>query len=217
MPLDRGLIDQQLQALGEGTRWWDQREMRDLPAVLHADEKLLAISRGKIARVRWLRRSWLIVATDRRLLCLRSGRRASWKQVEVSAHQIRRVALRVGPLRGRVVVSAGDGSYRLLVPRADAYRLATALTSLAQAERPALTTPGPVLMVRRVFDHVLALPAAALGPDSKPAAIQPVASAVDPAMEQRIDWLEAQVEELQRQVEFLENLLRERHGSTTPL
>jgi hypothetical protein len=52
MGMDRGRIDQQLEALGEGSRWWDVRELRDLPAVLDADEEILAIARGKLARVR---------------------------------------------------------------------------------------------------------------------------------------------------------------------
>ncbi|HEU5211013.1 MAG TPA: PH domain-containing protein [Longimicrobiales bacterium] len=221
MPLDRGIIDQQLQELGEGNRWWDQREMRDLPAVLGADERILAIARGRIARVRVLRRSWLIIVTDRRLLCLRSAGGGGWRQVDVPAKQITRVALRIGPMHGRVRVTAGDRNLRLLVPRSDAYKLATALTGVGSITRPSPNLPGPVLMVRRVFDHVLALPAAALNPN----AAEPVAAAAgnrgqqvaraaalpDPVTEQRIEWLEAQVAELQQQIDFLERLLQERH------
>ena len=131
MPIDRGTIDQQLRALGETSRW-DERELRDLPTVLHSDETILAISRGKIARLRWLRRSWLIVVTNERLLCLRSSGR-SWRQLEVSASQIARVALRIGVFRGRVIVLTTGSTYRLLVPRWDAYKLLTALSGLAQS------------------------------------------------------------------------------------
>ncbi|MGH7446291.1 MAG: PH domain-containing protein, partial [Longimicrobiales bacterium] len=107
MPIDRGIIDQQLQALGESSHWWDHRELRDLPAVLDAGEQILALARGKIARVRWLRRSWLIVVTDRRLLCQRSAGRTGWRQLEVSALQFTRVAIRVGVFHGRVLLTAG--------------------------------------------------------------------------------------------------------------
>lgn len=210
MAIDRGTIDQQLQALGEGTRWWELRELRDLPAVLEADERILAISRGKIARVRWMRRSWLIVVTDRRLLCLRSGRGDTWRQLEVRAAVIERVSLRVGPFRGRVVISAGEARYRLLVPRTEAYRLVTALTSMGSPRRDTLTTIGPTLLVRRVIDHVLSLPAAALGPGAprQVVPVQPDTSVFD----QRVQLLEEQVSELQKQVEFLEELLRRRHA-----
>jgi len=211
MPIDRGVIDQQLQDLGEGPRWWEQREMRDLPAVLQADERILAISRGKVARVRWFRRSWLIVVTGRRLLCLRSASRASWRQLEAGAGQIERVALRIGPFRGRVLVTAGGQKYRLLVPRKDGHKLVSALSSLAAPVRELQSRITPTLMFRRVIDHMLALPAVALDPG---AAIEPVTAPADGSvMDERVQSLEQEVEELRKQVDFLEQLLRRTHAA----
>lgn len=219
MAIGRGVIDQQLEELGEGMRWRDQRELRDLAAVLNADERLLAIARGKLARTR-LSRSWLIVVTNARLLCLRTTGRATWAQLEVPAGQIARVALRVGPFRARVRVVAGGHRYRLLVPRADAYKLMSALSSIA----PKTAGPGvrPARMVTRIVDHMLALPAVALGPapavpaaaPAPPAPRAPDAGANDAdATEARIQLLEEQVQQLQQQVDFLEQLLRERHAA----
>lgn len=210
MPIDRGIIDKQLQAIGEGTRWWEQREMRDLPAVLHADEQILAISRGKIARVRWLRRSWLIVVTDRRLLCLRSSNGASWRQSEISASQIGRVALRVGPFKGRVLVNAGGHTFRLLVLRQDAQKLVSALSMLASPPNEVVSRTAPTIMVRRVIDHILALPAAALTPTVATKQLPEQAATL--AMDERVHSLEDEIEELTRQVKFLEQLLRQRQA-----
>ena len=211
MSIDRGIIDRQLQDLGESATWWNHRELRDLPAVLDAEERILAIGRGKIARMRWLRRSWLIVVTDRRLLCMRSNSGTSWRQLEVGADQITRVSLRVGVFRGRVLVVAGGHTYRLLVPRPVAYRLSTALTGLARTGHERVSGFGPTRMVRRVIDHVLALPAAAFDPGTpQPAAVAAPVRVDTSQIEQRCDMLEDQVQELQRQVEFLEQLLRER-------
>jgi hypothetical protein len=222
MPIDRGIIEQQLEALGEGSRWWEQREFRDLPAVLEADEQMLAIARGKVARIRWMRRSWLIVVTQRRLLCLRSGGRASWRQLEVRAGQIARVSLRIGPFRGRVVVVTSGQTYRLLVPSADAYRLQRALSGLGTPPLETGSRFAPARIVHRMIDHVLALPAVALGPDAvhdrpadadasrRPALAPPDASAI----EERVQSLEREVRELRQQVEFLEQLLRERHSAS---
>jgi hypothetical protein len=209
MPLDRGIIDQQLHSLRESSLWWERRELRDLPAVLHPDERILAIARGKIARVRLLRRSWLIVVTDERLLCLRSQRN-SWNQLEVGADQITRVAMRVGPFRGRVLVTGGGHTYRLLVPRPAAYKLLTALSTLGPRHGDAFSGFAPTRMVRRVMDHVLALPAAALTPyvPAPPPAAAPDTSAID----DRFEALEAEVQALREQVDFLEQLLRERHS-----
>jgi hypothetical protein len=217
MPIDRGSVDEQLQALGESWRW-DQRELRDLPAVLQAEERILAISRGKIARLRWLRRSWLIVVTDARLLCVRSADGAGWRQLEVGARQIMKVGLRVGLFRGRVLVVAGAKKYRLLVPRDDAYRLSAALSSMCVPDRSKITGFGPTRMARRVVDHVLALPAAAFGPESL-GPVAPVAAA-DSATDRRVQQLEEQVQQLeehvqqlQQQIDFMEDLLRQRQPS----
>jgi len=211
MPIDRGVIDQQLEALGESRHWWEQREMRDLPAVLHSDERILAIARGRIARLRWLRRSWLIVVTERRLLCLRSGNRQSWRQMEVNANQMTRVTLRIGPFRGRVVLVAGGHTYRLLVPKADGYKLLTALSGLRSPAREALSGLRPTLMVRRVIDHVLALPAAVLNPDTRDAPVP--SKSADVADDERVQSLETELDELRQQVDFLEQLLRQHHGA----
>ena len=210
MPTDRGVIDQQLLALREGSHWWDQREFRDLPAVLHADEHILALSRGKLARMRWLPRTWLIVVTNRRVMCMRSAGGTGWRQLEVNAEQIERVALRIGPFRGRVLVVAGGQTFRLLVPREDAYKLMTALSSLGTHAKDTFTGYGPTRIVRRVMDHVLALPAAALDPTGPRTLRVGVDNA---AVEQRVASLEEDVQELRQQVEFLEKLLRERQLS----
>jgi hypothetical protein len=212
MSLDRGIIDQQLQALGEGPHWWEVREFRDLPAVLEADERILAIARGKVGRLRWMRRSWLIVVTDRRLVCLRSAGQ-SWRQFDVSAGLIQRVVLRVAPFHGRVLVFAGGQTYRLRVPRLDAYRLHDALSRLGGGARDVYTGFEPVRMVRRVIDHVLSLPAVAVQPHS-PKELAPPAIAMT-LYDQRVQTLEDEVQELRQQVRFLEQLLHERHAAET--
>jgi hypothetical protein len=214
MPIDRGALDEQLQSLGEGSRWWEHRELRDLPKVLRADEHVLAIARGKVGRVRWVRRSWLLLVTDRRVLCLRSSGHASWRQLEIGMEQISRVSLRIGLFRGRVLIGAGAEKLRLLAPRTEAYKLYAAASSLTKGGREGLTGFGPTRMVRRMMDHVLALPAAAFGPDPAPARLPPPQR--DPVLEQRVDMLEEQVQELQRQVEFLEKLLRDRQLASLP-
>lgn len=213
MSLDRGIIDQQLRSLGESTQWWEERELRDLPTVMHADERILAISRGRLGRARWASRSWLIVVTQQRLLFMRSGRGGGWRQIEVATDRMERVALRIGPLHGRVLVSTPGQKYRMLVPRAAAYRLESVLSSLAHPSESAVTRFAPGRMMHRVVDHVLALPAVALAPP--PARTNEVAAAAGEELRERVDALEAQVQELQQQIEFLEQLLRKRQHRAT--
>ncbi|MCI0432501.1 MAG: PH domain-containing protein [Gemmatimonadetes bacterium] len=211
MPIDRGVLDQQLQALGESQRWWEVREFRDLPTVLHADERLLALSRGRVARIRWVRPRWLIVVTERRLVCIRSGGRTGWRQIEVKTDQISRTGLRIGPFHARLIVVAGGRRYRFLVSRADGYRLSSTLSSLAPRLPETRSGLRPVLLARRVIDHVLALPAAAFSPDAD--ADHPAVSPEAAVLQEKIDSMERELEELRRQVQFLEQLLQQQHAS----
>lgn len=207
MPIDRGNIDQQLQAIGESSLWWDQREFRDLPGVLEENERIVALARGKIARIRWLRRTWLIVLTHRRLVCLRSQGKTSWRQLELKVHEFTRVSMRVGPFKGRVLLGAGGQTYRFLVPRDQAYKLHAGLSSLFTPVDPAGSRFAPSRVVHRVIDHVLALPAVALGPAAEPPRQIPADTT---NVDDRLQLLEREVEELREQVAFLEQLLRKR-------
>jgi len=216
MPLDRGTIDQQLESLGEGARWWDQRELRDLPSVLVEDEQILAISRGKLGRPRWLHRSWLVVLTDHRLLCLRSSSSPSWRQLEVPNSQVVRVNLRIGPFRGRVMVVTAGRTYRLLLPRTDAYRIQATLAGLVQPGKAVVSGFGPARMARRVIDHVLALPAVALAPQGKPERPPAPPPPDTSGLERHVQVLEDQILLLQQQVDFMEQLLQ-RSAAERPL
>ena len=214
MPLDRGIVDQQLRALGEGTGWWDRRELRDLPAIMRADEEILAIAYGKVGRLRFLRRSWLVVLTDARLLCMRSSRR-SWRQIEVGIDQITRLGLRVGPFRGRLIVRAGNESIRLLLQRPAAYKLLQTLRDIVTPAEELKRGFRPTRVVQRVVDHVLELPAVVFSPDAN-AGQQPVAPPkpqLAPPTDDYVYKLETEIDQLKQQVDFLEQLLRERQES----
>jgi hypothetical protein len=211
MPIDRGTLDQQLDALGGSSRWWNERELRDLPAILEADEEVIALSRGKVGRLRFARRTRLLVVTDRRLVCMRSGRRSGWHQLEVPVEHIRRVSVRIGPFRGRVVVQTAGDTFRLLLPRGEAYELSRTLSSLI-VPTPRGERLGARRVVRRVVDHILAFPAVVLEPEAPKAraSTPPAQPALPPAVTDRMEQLEDETEELRRQVTFLEQLLRER-------
>jgi hypothetical protein len=212
MPVDRGTIEQQLHALGESPRWWDRRELRDLPGALNFGETIRVIALGKLFRPRLLRRPWLIVVTDQRLLCLRSGSRMSRRQIELHAGEITRVWSGMGPFRSRVIVLAGGEKYRLLVRRGDAFKLLAAISSLVHPGLEPAQGSGPTAVAGRVMRHILALPTVALQPDEKPKPENMSSPAVD---QERLAQLEDQVQRLQQQVDFLEDLLRQRYPALT--
>ena len=209
MAMDRGMLEKQLYALGESSSWWEQREMRDLPAVLQADEEIRAIARGAIGRVRVPLQTWLLVVTDQRLLCLRSGR-SSWRQLELGVHQITSVTLRMKLFAGRMLVRGPDRVYRFHLPHLDARKFSAALARVANCGQD--THSGPTQMIRRVFNHVLALPNAVFSPAPPGRDVKAISAGSNEA-DQRVHMMEERIQELQQQVEFLEQLLRQRQAA----
>lgn len=216
MPVDRGSIDAQLREIGEGERWWEQREFRDLPHILHADESIRGIVIGKLLgrrrpRVRPTGR-WMILVTDQRLLCLKQERFAR-KQVEVPAGQIRAIRQRSGLRSHQIVVETERSRYRIRIPNDDAFRFAGALAPLIPdhaapglgselepwAWIPGMSTVAAMTGVSAVFSKVsmLSAPEYATRAD-----VERLAATVD--------RLQHEVERLQQEVSFLEELLQKR-------
>ena len=214
MPVDRGSIDGQLRDIGEGERWWEQREFRDLPHILNSDERIQGLVTGMLVarrRPRLMPNSpWLIVATDQRLLCLKQERFGR-KQVDVRGDQITGVRHRSRLRSYQITVETPQGKYRIRIAKTDAFRFIGALSPLvprpaihdvsAPALLPGISTITAVPGLPGLVSRIARLPA----PD--------YATRADLArLESTVDRLEGEVERLQQQVEFLENLLQKRPG-----
>lgn len=212
MPVDRGSIDAQLREIGEGERWWEQREFRDLPHILHADERLQGIVRGRLIGRRGPRTPsgrWLFVATNQRLICLKQGGLAR-KQVEITPGQIMRViqSNRIGSYQ--ITILTPRRRYRLRIPKSEAFRFAGAIAPLVP-NPSAQRLPPPLEPWSWVpgIHAVAALPGvseivARVGP-------QPYAPLEQvQRLEATVEQLQAKVERLQDQVAFLEDLLQKR-------
>ncbi|HEX8430477.1 MAG TPA: PH domain-containing protein, partial [Longimicrobium sp.] len=130
MPIDRSAIDSQLREIGEGDRWWEHREFRDLPHILHADESITGIIAGKLLGARRPRlrswREWILVATNQRLICLKQERFGR-KQIEFAAGQVIRVHQRAGLRAYQITLDTAQGRYRLRIPKTDAFRFARSI------------------------------------------------------------------------------------------
>jgi hypothetical protein len=122
MSIDRGAIDEQLRTIGENAAWWEHRDFRMLPEILHEDERIHGLCRGVLAGWPVPRLlpagKWLIVVTNQRLICLRQERFGR-KQVELRLDQITAVTHRTGLLRGaRVALVTPVQRCRLRLSRA---------------------------------------------------------------------------------------------------
>lgn len=203
MPVDRGAIDAQLREIGEGERWWEQREFRALPSILHPDEKILGIVNGKLlgARRPRLRPSggWLLVATNERLICLQQERFAR-KQVEFPSGQMTRVSESTLLRAYQITLDTPQGRYRIRIAKDDAFRFTGALSPLAPnppvpgSRPPSDAWPWLPNLIAQV---PLLAAGAAQGNDAR-------------RLEAIVERLQQDVEQLQQQVAFLEDLLQKR-------
>ncbi|MBV9772634.1 MAG: hypothetical protein JO040_01710 [Gemmatimonadetes bacterium] len=204
MPVDRSAIDGQLREIGEGERWWEQREFRDLPYILNSDESIHGIVNGKLLGPRRPRllpsARWLIVATSQRLICLRKERFGR-QQVDVPLSQV--TGLRqVSRVRGvQLTLDTPQGRYRLRISREDAFRFLGALAPLVSKSAAGANAALPAASGRLsgLFSRVSMLPAA-----------DPVTRDDLARVEATVERLEGEVERLRQHVEFLEDLLEKR-------
>lgn len=216
MPIDRGAIDAQLRDIGEGERWWEHREFRDLPHILHTDERIQGIVRGKLLgrrrpRVRPTGR-WIIVATDQRVICLKQERFAR-KQVEIAAGEIVAVHHRSGLRAYQITIQTPQRRYRIRIPKVDAFRFAGAISPLVPQ-----SGAGRVHPELEPWAWIPGMSAAASLPGisgllSKVAMLSPPDYATRDhldRLETAVDRLQQDVERLQQQVGFLESLLEKR-------
>ena len=211
MPVDRGALDAQLKDIGEGDRWWELREFRELPHILNADEKIRGIATGRLVtgwrpRVR-AASGWLLVVTDQRVICLKQER-VSRRQVDIVPAE-RMYVRTASRMRGyEVTVIGPQHRHRLRVARVDASRFVTAVEALfpRPAARIEDSIPGAAMIegARRLL-------AAPSGPPP------PLATADElHHLELTVDRMAAEIDALRDRVAFLEELLQKRAEEALP-
>lgn len=223
MSVDRSAIDGQLREIGEGDRWWEEREFRDLPHILSADERIHGIVRGRLigprrppllpTRPRLLSANrWLVVATNQRLICLQQERFGR-KQVDVRLDQITGMQQDTGIRTCQITLHAPHGKYRIRIPKQDALRFIGTLAPLMP--RPALRPPNTDLTAPAWLagaGAVAGIPGLS-GLVSRVAMppTQEYATRRDfTRLESTVERIESELERLQQQVDFLEELLQKR-------
>ena len=183
-------------------RWSDREEIHALPEILRPAEGLVAVGSGTVVKsARLAQSNWLVVLTDRRLLCLKGGSAVSRKVIDMPVSQIRGVESS-GLFRKTLSLDTGYGTLRIgSLTKSFAQELVTGLTTLMGAfSDDADTAP--------------AAPKAALPESGLPEADRPGAGArgLDRgelhAMEETMDEVKEKVEMLTDRVAFLEELVR---------
>lgn len=93
--------------------WSDREEIHALPEILRPAEGLAAVGSGTIVRSGRLAQSkWLVVLTDRRLLCIKGRAAVTRKVIDMPVSQIRGVETK-GLIRKTMSLDTGYGTLRI--------------------------------------------------------------------------------------------------------
>jgi len=185
-------------------------DIPDVGDVLFDGEQVAFVARGRVRSSRIPRPGrWIIMVTDRRLLCVRENGDAARRTISVALSRIEH-AYQHGLLTSKVEVVTQRGRIRI---RGLGRRTGAQLVGWVMAAARGEVEAAPARVVAK--SSPTALPAAAA--KRPPLADDPVLS--------RMDEMESLVEQLGDQVRFLENLLEskqraeqhaaERNGVTT--
>ena len=137
MSVDRAVLNQLLTLVPGSERWLDRVELNFLATILGADERVVAgdtallIERGKLAM-----RTWVIVVTNERLVCLK-GSSDGLRKVEMPISRM--TAAHTEARLGYYEVVVESGKEKLILsrlPMEAAMDLASALNSQLAHERP---------------------------------------------------------------------------------
>jgi hypothetical protein len=199
MPVERSAIVEQLAEIGEADRWWGHPEMRELPDILNSEEKIQAVVTGKL-KTRLPRmpqlRSWLMVVTDTRLICVRGGERFGRRQLDIPLKHITTLAHKTWMLRASVTIrTSSQRRHRIVIKQGDALKFIAALSSAVNRLSPApfmrgaLPAPGVEYVLRADLEKVF----------------------------DRIEMLEDEIDRMQKQVDFMEDLLKRRNIELMPM
>lgn len=170
--------------------WSDREEVHALPEILRPAEAVVCVGSGALLRSGHLAQShWLVVLTDRRLLCIRGRSPVTRKVIEMPVSAIRSVD-RSGLFRSTLAFDTGYGTLRITgLKKQVALELVEGLETLMRS-----------LNGDNDFGSVAAIPKADLSRGSR-SADERVAKSV-------ITQLAAELQELRDRVTFLEELVR---------
>ena len=173
--------------------WSDREEAQALPELLRPDEGVVCVGSGTVVRSgRLAQPRWLIVLTDRRLLCIKGRVAAARRVIDMPVSAVRSVQ-RKGLLRSTLTLDTGYGNLRLSGLRKSlALELTDGLESLIRAHRGQL--------------GAAAIPRAHL-PDARGAAADGLVESLG-ALQAEVAELRAEVAELRAEVAELRARVR---------
>lgn len=128
MPVDKTKVKDQLDALGDFSRFLTSSEIGYLPQILNQGEIVHGITSGIFEA-----KTWIIVVTDRRLLFLDKKLFVGLTQVDIPLSQISSVTHTAGWFFGEIEVSTSSGAKSIgNVSKKDVVKIANIICGLIQ-------------------------------------------------------------------------------------
>lgn len=114
--------------------WSDREEVHALPEILRPAEGLVAVGSGTVVKsARLAQSNWLVVLTDRRLLCIKGRAAVTRKVIDMPVSQVRAVETK-GLLRKTLSLDTGYGTLRISgLKKGFAQKMVEGLTALMGA------------------------------------------------------------------------------------
>ena len=194
-------------------RWSDRGEAHVVPGILRPAEEIVAVGSGTVVRTGRLAQSkWLVVLTDRRLLCIKGRSEDSRKVIDMPVSQVREADAK-GLIRKTLTLDTGYGALRISGMKKDvAEELVDGLRTLMEGlEDGVPVRPG----AHRDEPSSADPPAASTDEASGGAAPDPAARDLE-ALRRAVTDLTGTVTELTERVAFLEELVRSNVESAEP-
>jgi hypothetical protein len=181
--------------------WSDRDEIHALPEILRPAEGLVVVGTGTVVKsARLAQSNWLVVLTDRRLLCIKGLSAVTRKVIDMPVSQIRGVDAS-GIFRKTLALDTGYGTLRLSgLKKPFAQEMVEGLTALMGA------------YAESVADQATAIPRADLASAGKRGHTHEEFQLFDG----QIGRLETAVGELTDRVAFLEELVRSNVAGAGP-
>lgn len=131
MAVDKSVIDQQIQALGQFDKFFTKKEINYLPEVIVPGETIKGLTSGFHDG-----NTWLITITNRRLLFLDKGMIYGLKQMEMPLDQISTISHKTGLMFGELQISTSGGTKKVeQIDKKDVAKIAQMISDLVKTSR----------------------------------------------------------------------------------
>lgn len=158
MPVDKEVVKNQLEALGDFHKFFTSKEIHCLHDVLNPGEQIKAITSGYYES-----KTWVVVVTTLRLIFLDKGMFYGLKQLDMPLHHIGSVSQHTGFLMGEIEVTTNGGSKTIgCIPKKDVTKVANILSAeiyfaqnpKARQAAPSAEKPAPALSSASLADEL---------------------------------------------------------------